>query len=299
MTKETLKGLSLAIVAGLSFSLVYIFSKNALNQIHLAQFGVYWFSIALIENLLYVFKAGLKKQYLALDKRKKAILWLIGLIELIGTGLFFYAIDLFENPAVMSFLFNITPILVGILSFVFLHERFSWLELIGIVITLAGAFVISYQGSIVEDNDKYLLGVAVAFASALFLATNSVIIRKNVRTIHPAMMGVVRAIYLLSFSVFMMFKLGLSWKIPTNALWNIIAGATLGPFIGVLATLASLKYIEATINSVIINAKGIFVLALVYYVFGLVPKEYQITGGLLTIAGVIILSFGKHLKEKR
>ena len=51
MTKsDQFKGYLFAILATVSFSNVYIFSKAALNEVHLIQFGFYWFLIAMLLN---------------------------------------------------------------------------------------------------------------------------------------------------------------------------------------------------------------------------------------------------------
>ena len=92
---------------------------------------------------------------------------------------------------------------------------------------------------------------------------------------------------------------GDSLQIPSSALKNILIGATLGPFVGLLASVFALKYIEATITSVIVNAKGFLILIIAYWYLNLTPERYQIIGGLLAVLGVAILSYGKYLKMNK
>lgn len=53
------KGILLAMAAALAVSNVYIFSKAALNEIHLAQFGVYWFGYNLELGIYFYSKKGI------------------------------------------------------------------------------------------------------------------------------------------------------------------------------------------------------------------------------------------------
>tara|TARA_R110002050_G_scaffold99874_8_gene207078 strand:+ start:317 stop:568 length:252 start_codon:yes stop_codon:yes gene_type:complete len=47
MKSDWFKGYLFAAIATIAFFNIYIFSKAALNEVHLAHFGVYWFFIAI------------------------------------------------------------------------------------------------------------------------------------------------------------------------------------------------------------------------------------------------------------
>ncbi len=125
-----LRGYILALFATIAMSNVYIFSKAALKEVELIQFGFYWFGFAIIWNMVYAIP---KKKYSNLSKLKSkdlSFLIVIGLLELAGTTLFFMAINIVENPAIVSFLANMTPIFVTIFGILLLKERFNKIELV-------------------------------------------------------------------------------------------------------------------------------------------------------------------------
>ena len=71
-----LKGYLLAFLSVVAVSNVYIFSKAALNEVTLAQFGFYWFGFGLIWLILF----GIKNKSFALVKlfkRKQFLLLLL------------------------------------------------------------------------------------------------------------------------------------------------------------------------------------------------------------------------------
>lgn len=139
------KGYLFAFLATISLSNVYIFSKAALNEVHLIQFGLYWFGFAMLWNLMY---ASVSQRITVVSKlRKKQFKSLlgIGIIEVIATVSFFIAIDRIPNPSIPSFLRNLEPIFIVLLGTTFLKEKFRRVEKIGIYLTIIGAFILSYK----------------------------------------------------------------------------------------------------------------------------------------------------------
>ncbi len=296
--KQAWKGIVLSLVSALSLSLVYIFSKAALNNMSLWQFGFYWFLIAMIENGILFFAYGLHRKFLQLERRQRLLIVLIAFFELVGTIAFFASIQLYKNPTVISFLANTVPITVGILSYIFLRERFNFFEAIGIVITIIGAMIIGYQSTVLKEVEKIGLGLVVVAVFVILFSVNTVLIRVSVRNSHPLMITFFRTVLLFAFSFFMLVLKGESFNVPWVGMKNILFGATFGPVLGVVTSFWALKYVEATISSTIINAKGFLIMVLVYFYLSIVPETYQIYGGLLAVLGVAIMSYGKHLKIK-
>ena len=297
-TKKAWKGIGLSLVSALSLSLVYIFSKAALNTMSLWQFGFYWFMIALIENGILFFVYGLHKKFMKLERKQRLLLIVIAVFELFGTIAFFSSIQLYKNPTVVSFLANTVPITVGILSYIFLRERFNFYEAIGIVITIVGAMIIGYQSTVLRDVEKIGLGLLLVAVFVILFSVNTILARVSLRNSHPLMITFFRTILLFVFSFLMILYKHESFAVPWEGMKNIIFGATFGPVIGVLTSFWALKYVEATISSTIINAKGFLIMILVYFYLSIVPETYQIYGGLLAVLGVAIMSYGKHLKIK-
>jgi len=94
----------------------------------------------------------------------------IAIFEAAATGLFYLAIDSMKNPAVVSFIGNIGPVFVTLLGLTLLRERFRLIQLAGIMITLAGVYVINYrQGGFAGFTDpgaRFVIGASFLFALA-------------------------------------------------------------------------------------------------------------------------------------
>lgn len=293
------KGYILAFISVLSVSNVYIFSKAALNEVSLAQFGVYWFGFGLIWLILF----GLKRNSFALIKlfnRKQYLLLLVlGLIELVATTYFFKSINTIPNPAIASFLGNISPVFVLTLSFIFLKERLNLLEIVGVIIALSGAFIIGYKGG-TDIRNMFIDGTQYIVYSTLLFSTVSVISKKYITELSPVLIALNRTLFLFIFSLIIMFYSHQSFNIPLNALKNLFIGSILGPFLTAIFGLLALQYIDLSKKSIISSTKSLFILVGAYLYFGQFPKNYEMFGGILSIAGVLLIIFGKiQLKKKQ
>ncbi len=290
---DRLKGYGWAFVAVLAMSNVYIFSKAALNEVLLVQFGFYWFLFGLLWNVIFAVRTCKMATFLNLRRKQLAILALIGLLEIVGTTSFFAGIRSIENPGIASFLANMTPVFVTVLGISLLGERFNGVEGAGMALTVIGALVISYSGQSTLQ-DLFLPGAEYIVLSSLVFAISTIVVKKNVLRLPPALLSLNRVLFLFIFSGVMILSLGASFRVSTGALLNMGIGSILGPFLAVLASYNALRYIEASRQSILGSTKGLFVLAGAYVYFRAIPEGYQVLGGIITIAGVVLVTFGRR-----
>ncbi len=300
MKSETLKGYFFALIATIAFSNVYIFSKAALNEVHLAQFGVYWFAIGTFLNFLMAAKNKKLAQIRTLTKKQIQILVILGILEILTTTTFFVSINIIPDPAVTSFLGNMYPVFLALGGIFLLKEKFGWLEITGAILALTGAFIISYSGGTTLKT-FFIAGTGIVFINALLATSASLVVKVHVKKMSPEFINLNRTIWLLAFSVILFFATKQPVTIPASALKNIAIGATLGPFLAVLTIYYSFNYIDASRSSVVQSLKGIFVLIGAYLFFKTIPLQHQLIGGLITVVGVLIMTLAQAgiLKKRK
>ncbi len=286
------RGIILAVSAAFAVSNVYIFSKAALNEIHIAQFGFYWFGLGIFWNLIYIFAFKKQKKIREIKRKSWGALLLIATLEMFGTLFFFLAMKQVENPTVVSFLANINPLLVTSLGVLMLSEKFNRYEFTGMIITLFGAFMISFNINSTLNN-LFIPGTEYVWLSGIIYAFSNVVAKKNIHNLDASFMALSRILFLFSLSLIAMLALKLPFTIPTTALRNVAIGSVLGPFFTAVLGYLSLKYIEVSKASIVRTVRSLFVLAGAYLYFGTLPTQIQVIGGLFTMAGVILISFGK------
>lgn len=294
-----IKGYLLAFISVIAVSNVYLFSKAALNEISLAQFGTYWFGFGLIWIVLYGIKNNSFELLKKFNKEKYILFITLGIIEIIATTFFFKAIHTIPNPAITSFLSNISPVFVLTLSFIFLNERLNKIEIFGVILALTGAFIIGYKGGF-DIKNMFIDGTQYVVLASIMFAISSVISKKNIISLSPVLIALNRTLFLFIFSLIALLIQNVSITIPFSSLKNVLIGSILGPFLTAVTGLLALKFIDLSKKSIISSTKSLFVLVGAYLYFGVFPKTFELIGGLLSIMGVLLIIFGKsQLRRNR
>jgi len=77
------------------------------------------------------------------------------------------------------------------------------------------------------------------------------------------------------------------------------AGALVGPFLTGFAQYSALRFIEASRTMIIQSTRSLFVLIGSMIYLSILPEMLQLIGGLITILGVIVLTWGKMRQRKK
>lgn len=295
---NTGKGYLLALLSVIAVANVYIFSKAALAEVSIPQFGVYWFLFGLLWILLYAWYKKSYKNFKELSFKNYRILFFLGFVEIFSTYYFYKSIHVIANPTIVSFLGNISPVFMIVLSFFFLKERFTNIEFLGMILVLFGAFVISYKGNM-GFEDMFINGAQDVLLYSLFSAVNYVVVKKNITKIHPILLTISRCVFLLIFSLMALMFFKESLIISKPAFINIFIGSLLGPFLTVILGYLALQYITSSHRAIITSTRGLFVLLGAYLYFGQFPKAIALIGGFITIIGVLIIAYGSIRGRKR
>ncbi|WP_319272696.1 DMT family transporter [uncultured Draconibacterium sp.] len=291
MKTANFKGYMLALIATIAFSNVYIFSKAALNEIHLTQFGIYWCGLGVLFSFLFALKNKKLGQLKVLDKKQRRILLMLGVLEILTTTTFFISINIIPDPSITSFIGNLFPVMVTLGGIVLLKERFGWIEIVGASLALIGTFVISYTGG-TSLRTLFIAGTGVVVINAIFATTATLIVKVHVKNISPELFNLNRYTWLFTFSLIAFFVYQPEAVVPSRAFANISIGAFL-EFVAILTVYYSYQFIDASRSAVVQTLKGIFVLIGAYLVFHTFPALHQFIGGMITVIGVLIMTLAQ------
>jgi len=294
----TVKGITLAFIATLGMANVYVFSKAALLEVSYFQFQFYWFGFALIWIVPFLFITGIIRKLPNLSPSSRMTLVIIGILELGSSTMMFLAIQLAENPTTISFLSNLTPIFVTILGIKFLGERFNAIEAIGIVLTIGGVILISYTRD-TTISEFFGKGSGWILVASIFASASIITAKSRIKDIHPGILTLNRVVFIFLFGVSAMIIRQESFQISVSAAMNMAIGSLLGPFLTAFAQYSALRYIEASRTMIIQSTRSLFVLVGSMIYLSILPEMIQVTGGIITIIGVIILTWGKMRNKKR
>lgn len=295
MKRNQSTGSIFAFGAAIALAASFVFSKSVLNQLSMVHFGAIWFTLGVIWNGAWF---GLQREYRSLPDafwKKTLVALVIAILEGSATGLFYLAINAMENPAVVSFIGNVGPVFVTILGLTLLRERFRKTQLAGIGITIIGLFVINYrEGGFAGFTDPGAMYVIVA--SFLF-ALATIAGRKFRKYLNPGYMSLLRSVLLALVFGFLFLNQAEEGLLDISlSVWrDLIIGSLLETLIVIVFAYQALKMIEATKTSLIISSKGVWALLLAWIFLGVFPSWVQLTGGILTLVGVILITWDKSL----
>ncbi|MCK4920325.1 MAG: DMT family transporter [Bacteroidales bacterium] len=292
------KGYFFAFAASLALASSFIFSKSALSLVDLILFGFAWFGIGAILNTIWLV-LKFKKNLLTSFKGKillNAIV--IAVLEGLATVSFYLAIQKMENPAVVSFIGNLGPVLVTIMGITLLAEKYNRIQLLGIVLALGGVFAITFRPGSELQNFFQPGSQYVVFASVLF-SVATIVARKNKERLNPELMSTIRSFLL--FFVFALIVLVSHRELNYNReVWQIII---IGSFLETLLTIVfayqALRYIEAAKTSLIISTKAVWVLIMAYFFLNTFPGTLELVGGSFSIIGIILISLGGNQRSSK
>ncbi len=293
MKRNPSTGSLYAFGAAIALAASFVFSKSVLNQISLFHFGVIWFTLGVIWNSTWFF---LRREYRNLKDqfwKKTAVALSIAVFEGAATGLFYMAINAMKNPAVVSFIGNVGPVFVTLLGLTLLRERFRKTQLIGIILTLLGLFVINYReggfAGFTDPGALFVIGASFLFAVATISG------RKYRHYLNPAYMSLIRSLLLAVVMGILFVKQGEGGLFDISAAtWrDFVLGSLLETMIVIVFAYQALKMIEATKTSLIIGSKGVWALIFAWIFLGVFPNGFQLAGGLITLLGVALITWDK------
>ncbi len=275
------KGLLFAVLSAILLSLSYIFFTILLKSEPISKILFYWFLMAFIFSLLFSFKE--RRNISQEIKNKPLPLFALGLIE--GSAAIFFLIGLKTiGPVLTSFITQFVFIFVLIYSLIFLKEKFSFLEFLGMVIAICGVFIINWNQGILIIKGSFLVLIA-----SFFFGTSSFIAKKYIKNISPKTINLTRLFFIVLFGLFysLIQKTYLILGVSDIAL--IVTGSFLCAFLGFELFYNSLKYIKLGTANTLRALTPIFTIFFAFSFLSEIPKLIQAIGGFLILTGVLLL----------
>jgi drug/metabolite transporter (DMT)-like permease len=235
------------------------------------------------------------------------VAWLAGsgLVGYIfGDALLFQGFVL-VGPRLSMLVYSLAPVLGTVMAWVFLHERLSFIEIIGIVITMAGiAIVVSKppetpQGETLQkDRRQYVSGLLFALGGAVGQAGGSLLAKIGLTGGMPAISG--NAIRLAA-AVILVWVLALfqgqivssfqTMRRQRRIQVYVLIASIAGPVVGVWLALTSLQLAPLGIVTTLQSLAPIFLIPIGFFVFKERITRRIVLGTLIAIVGSVLLFF--------
>lgn len=177
----------LALIAAFVVQIIYGFTFTFANDVidggYIRPYGFILLR-TLIATLLFWILAYFTPQQ-KIDKKDFKIFFFASFFGMVLNMLTFFKGLEYTTPIHASVIMTVVPIIVLVMSSIYLSERITKLRITGIIAGFSGALILSLYGKSSQQGDNILLGNALVFVNAVSYAIYLIIIKKLTYKYHP------------------------------------------------------------------------------------------------------------------
>lgn len=275
----------------------YTFVKDVLAGGYMQSNGLVLLRLIGATTLFWIFKnIGPKEK---IDKKDYKTIF-FGAVFGVAINMLFYIKGLqFTTPIHASVIMITVPIIVLVLSALYLKEHITTLKIIGVIIGFSGALVLTIYGKGNLEGDNIGLGNLYIFINAVSYSIYIIIIKKLTNKYHP--FTFIRWLFLVGFVLVLPFGFNELIETPVHtftpyiyfSVLFIVVGATFGTYI---LNPLGLRHLKASTVSTFIYIQPVIagVFAILMGSDGLTPVKLIATT--LIFTGVYLVT--KKQKDK-
>ena len=236
-------------------------------------------------------------------------LGLSGLVGLVFGDSFGFKALVMIGPRLTTLLYATTPIWTTIVAWVFLGERLTALDVLGIVITVSGIVWVVTERRFAQaspngpvsghpDAGSYFTGILLGLGAALGQAVGLVLAKEGMLhaggTVEPIEASAVR----MGIALIGIWTLsGIRGQIPATlaalrhgrAMAFSFGGAFFGPFLGVWMSLLAVAHLEAGVASTLNSMTPVMILPFLIIYYKERPTLRAWLGAIVAVGGVALL----------
>lgn len=253
--------------------------------------------IALI--LISLFTLFSRGMVLPFDATASAWGWLSlsGLIGFVIGDLFLFQAYLEIGSRISMLIMALVPPITALLGFIAMREIISLSDLLGMIITITGIFIVVLVRNPESNNFKFshsVKGISYALVGALGQSFGLILSKIGMGNYNPFAATQIRIISgVIGFTIVFIFmkrwdKLKEDMK-NKEARTPLLLGSLFGPFLGVSFSLLAVQYTTTGVSSTITSIIPVLIIPLSIYVLKEKVSPKEIIGAIISVIGVSIL----------
>ncbi len=221
----------------------------------------------------------------------------LGLI--IGDALLFQSF-IWLGPRLSMLIMSLSPVITTLLAWILLGEHLTPWQLTAIAITVAGvSFVVMDQkgnNAAIVAGKAYFIGVLFGLGGAAGQAAGLIAAKKGLAGDFSALSGALMrmfvamiGLWLITFAMRQGQETLRRLKNDPKAFNYLLAGAFVGPFLGVYLSLVAVQATAVGVASTLMALPPVFLLPISHFIFGELIGMRAVAGTLAAITGVAML----------
>lgn len=172
-----------AFLVQIFYGLNFTFANDVIDGGYIKPFGFILIRLLGATALFWFFGLFTPKQ--KIDKKDFRIFIIASFFGMCLNMLTFFKGLEYTTPIHASVIMTITPIVVLVLSAIYLKERITSLKITGILLGFAGAIILSVYGKPIHPSDNIFLGNILILVNATSFSIYLIIIKKLTDKYHP------------------------------------------------------------------------------------------------------------------
>ena len=288
------KGILYSVSASLLFGLSPVFIRLMLGSVNIETLNVLLtaFSTSFFVIVLFLSKRTLHFKVIFRNWKKVGLL---GFVTAAFSLVYVYGIHV-SGPNNAAFLLQFATVFTIMFGVVFLKERFTKVEGLGILVAVVGVFVLAYGNLSVE-----VAGTLILLCASLLGAVSGLLSKVYVKDVNPFALAGGNSMFVCLFIFLYVFIIGkLEVTFPPEAVFYAVLASLLTVVFSFILLYKALEVYEVSKTATIRTMEPFFTVIFSFAILALSPTLNQLYGGILIIVGVVILSLTKaRFKDSR
>jgi drug/metabolite transporter (DMT)-like permease len=238
--------------------------------------------------------------WLPTDASHEAWKWLSvsGLIGFVLGDYFLFTSYSYQSAKVSMLIMSLAPPIATIFGVIVLHESFTWLNLLGMILVLSGIAIVILKREEVDDKMTHgfnypIKGLLLALGGAAGQGIGAVFSKLGMGNYDPFASSQIRTVTgIIGFVL--IISLTRNWrKVRTSILHQkaikpLLIGSFFGPFLGVSLSLLAFQHTKVGVASTLIATVPVFILIPSVIFLGEKLNWKEVIGAFLAVGGMFV-----------
>ena len=238
--------------------------------------------------------------WLPTDASPESWKWLSisGLIGFVLGDYFLFTSYSYQSAKVSMLIMSLAPPIATLFGVLVLHESFTWLNFLGMILVLSGIAIVILKREEVDDKMTHRLnypvkGLLLAFGGAAGQGIGAVFSKLGMGSYDPFASSQIRTVtgiigFLLIISLTGNWRKVRSSILHNKALKPLLIGSFFGPFLGVSLSLLAFQHTKVGIASTLIATVPVFILIPSVIIMHEKLNWKEVVGAFLAVGGMFI-----------
>ncbi len=192
------------------------------------------------------------------------------------------------DPSLAAFVNRAEVPMVILLGVIFLKERFSRYETLGLVLSIIGIIVMK-----LTLRFEYSDGFWLVLLGALFFGLTEFVSKIAIRHVPPITLAFLRNMIIAVVYWLMFMASGENFEGLEKVWLGVIALGLIGPIMARMMYLLALKRMDLSKVAVISQSQPVYVILIALLVLGQLPSVRETVGGIFLVVGCVLMVFAR------